>query len=170
MKNLVILIITIFIFISCTEPEINPYLNLDYSNWKKTTNIELDYPIPGHMDNYRIAYINQIGENLSITQQGQSVIHDYPKGTIIIKEIYENTTYQPGDKVISLTAMVKNPQSPYAQGGWIWIMKPMPNGKEIINRDGFCFNCHNDANERHPYGQGNPDEEYRDCVFYTFTK
>jgi len=168
--KLFILFLTLIIFYlsACAEQKPEALIPEDYSSWKRTTDIELNYPIPGHMDNYRIPYINKIGENVSITEQGGRVVHDYPQGTIILKEIYAGSTYNEGDVPTALTVMVKDPESPLARGGWIWIMKPLNSGQEIINTDGFCLNCHNDANEDHPYSQGNPNQEFRDYVFFPY--
>jgi hypothetical protein len=30
----------------------------------------------------------------------------------------------------------------------------------------FCVTCHANANEKHPYGDRNPREEFRDYVFF----
>ena len=168
MKLFILLTLIIFYISACAEQKTEALIPNDYSSWKRTTEIELDYPIPGHMDNYRIPYINEIGENISITEQGGRVIHDYPEGTIIIKEIYSGLVYNEGDEPTALTVMIKNPTSSSARAGWIWIMKPLPSGQENIITDGFCVNCHNDANEDHPYGPGNPNLEFRDCVFFPY--
>jgi hypothetical protein len=170
MKILPSVLLILFCLFSCAEQKPAQLVPDDYSYWERLTDTELNYPIPGHMDNYRIPYINEIGENVSIKNEGGRIVYDYPEGTIIIKEIYAGPEYQDGDKPTALTVMVKDPDSPLARGGWIWIMKSLDSGKEIINTDGFCVNCHNDANENHPYGQGNPNEDFRDCVFFPYSK
>ncbi len=30
----------------------------------------------------------------------------------------------------------------------------------------FCITCHANANEKHPYGDKNPNEEFRDYVYF----
>ena len=37
------------------------YATADYHSWQRTTNVVLDYPIPGHQDRFRIPRMNAIG-------------------------------------------------------------------------------------------------------------
>jgi hypothetical protein len=61
--------------------------------------------------------------------------------------------------------MVKEPGDPRAKCGWLWITKEQ-GGEERVFEGNFCVTCHANANERHPYFDGNPREEFRDYVFF----
>jgi len=135
----------------------------DYSGWSPTVDTALVYEIPGHTMDIRRIYINEIGERLEITEADGRVSHEYPQGTILLKENYSAAdSLRPA----MLTAMIKSPKDPRARGGWIWVSKNVASGEERLFSDEFCFTCHQNANEAHPYGDGNPDEEFRDFVFY----
>ena len=149
----------------CTKDE-KISIPRDYSEWQRTTTIELDYPIPGHENNYRIIYINAIGEDPRVeNQEGKKQI-TFPKGTIIVKEIYSGFDYTPGDKPAMLTVMVKAPDDPSNRGGWLWIVQNEEEGTQRVLDSEFCITCHTNANEEHPYGDNNPNEEFRDYVFF----
>ena len=154
------------IFAGCSGRESPPLVPGDYTTWKRTTTIELNYPIPGHEDNYRIIYINSIGEGIQISEKNNRIMQEYPTGTIIAKEIYPNQVLAGGDKPVQLTVMVKDPENENSRGGWIWLVKNMVNEKETIITGEFCVTCHANANEQHPYGEGNQREEFRDFVFF----
>ena len=85
---------------------------------------------------------------------------------IIVKEVYQTRKPAEGEKPIQLTIMVKAPGDAHSQGGWIWLTRNLPDGKEAAFMGNFCFTCHADANEKHPFGDGNPNEEFRDYVFF----
>lgn len=138
-------------------------LPADYSGWASTVEGPLRYEIPGHTMDTRRIYINDTGKRLEITETGGRVFHEYPEGTIILKENY------PGDESTvpaMLTAMIKSKKDSRARGGWIWVAKEVATGNERIFTDEFCFTCHQNANEQHPYGDGNTKREFRDFVFY----
>jgi len=61
---------------------------------------------------------------------------DFPVGTIIVKEVYQTPKPAPGEQPVQLTIMVKAPNDPHSQGGWLWIT------------------------------DGNPDEEFSDYVYF----
>ena len=153
----------------CAEEGREPLLTADYSGWDRTTETELDYPIPGHEDNYRRIYIDQTGTNIRITTAEDGVRHSYPEGTVIIKEVFEGSDYQEGSEPVMLTAMVKRPSDPAARGGWLWVVKDLSTGRETVMETKFCVTCHANANEQHPYGDGNPDGAFRDFVFFPFS-
>ena len=69
-----------------------------------------------------------------------------------------------------LTVMIKDPDHPNAQGGWVWVVKQLDSGREVKFTSDFCVNCHDGANGRHPYADKNPDQEFRDYVFYPWKK
>jgi hypothetical protein len=102
----------------CTAAKAAVYATPDYLTWKRTTDVVLDYPIPGHQDRFRIPRMNAVGFTVTPTVDGGKRHWDFPDGTVIIK--------------------VGN----------------------------FCITCHSNANEKHPYGDGNANEEFRDYVYF----
>ncbi|MBN2535895.1 MAG: cytochrome P460 family protein [Spirochaetales bacterium] len=170
MKQVIMMMLLLNTLLSCSGQKPGEMLPEDYTNWEKLTATELNYPIPGHGTNLRIPYINDTGRNVNISVVNNKKTHEYPPGTIIIKEIYDSNEISPGDKPVMLTAMIKDPGNSKARGEWVWIIKNTATGEETINTDGFCITCHDDANENHPYGAGNPDSEFRDCVFFPYKK
>ena len=155
----------------CSKSEPAALVPADYSGWSSTTDIELNYPIPGHENNYRRIFINDTGKNSPFSaaegsSSGTGKTYDYPDGTVIIKEVYDGFDYQEGSRPKMLTVMVKDRGNQDARGGWLWIVKDPVSGSENILTQEFCFTCHENANEKHPYGDGNPDEEFRDYVFF----
>lgn len=143
----------------------------NYREWPKTTDTKLQFPIPGHEDNLRKIYINPEGLEYQATKAGDNneagtSRYFFPEGTVIVKEIYEGFNPDPDEPPKQLTVMVKKPEHPEAQGGWLWIAAPSAEGPEQIIENEFCLTCHSNANEAHPYNDGNPKEEFRDYVFY----
>ena len=111
----------------------------------------------------RRIFINEAGTNLELSEQSGQVIHKYPEGTTILKENYPTAE---STAPTQLTVMIKSPNDMRARGGWLWVAKDVATGDEHIFSDEFCFTCHQNANEQHPYGDGNPNGEFRDFVFY----
>ncbi|MFA6507231.1 MAG: cytochrome P460 family protein [Treponemataceae bacterium] len=136
---------------------------LDYSVWEKTTNVELDFPIPGHENHYRKIFINKIGAEYRKTgERGE-----YPDGTIVVKEIYEGLTDPKEDrKPVTLDIMAKDKKAPDSRGGWRWIVRDVPSGKDMVFKGDFCAACHAEASRPHPYGDRNPTAQNRDHLFY----
>jgi hypothetical protein len=138
----------------------------DYSSWRRTTDLRLDYPIPGHEDNFRIIYMNDTGFGFSRTAEGQSERVVFPEGTVIAKEVYAGSAPEPGAKPMMVTAMIKDSDNADGKGGWVWVTKDLAMGKETVITGDFCFTCHTNANEAHPYGDKNQDEGFCDYVFF----
>jgi hypothetical protein len=147
----------VVILISC-KPKPADYIPADYSSWTRINREELDYPIPGHESNYRIIYLNEVG----LEAEG----YPFPEGTKIVKEVYSGLDPAEGEEPIMLTTMVKAPDHESARGGWLWIVVDGESGNETIITEEFCLTCHDNANEEHPYADGNPDEEFRDYVYF----
>jgi hypothetical protein len=148
-----------------------PLIPDDYRSWEKTTQAPLDYPIPGHLDHYRIPYINPTGTGVEILTHAGRVTYAYPKGTVIVKESYQGLTApKPGDRPVRIYAMIKDPENPKARGGWVWVLRELPTGKESIYQSPLCFDCHSAANEPFPYGDRNPNGDFRDYVFFPYRK
>lgn len=143
-------------------------LDIDYSSWDRTVEETIQRQIPGHGDSYRRIYINEAGTNVQRVQVDGRVRLNYPVGTIVLKENFpvvpEEATGPP-----SIAAMVKDPDHPDARGGWVWIAKNPETGNENTGLGDYCITCHTNANEGHPYGDGNPVGEFRDYTFYPYS-
>jgi hypothetical protein len=148
------------------EPGI-PAIPEDYRTWDRTTHLVLDYPIPGHENHFRQIYINALGEQLQITKRNNRRVCEFPEGTIIVKEIYSDLN-TPGaqESPVLLTVMIKAPRHPKARGGWLWVSQDYATKETHLIDYEFCVDCHANANEQHVYGDRNPDNEFRDYVFF----
>jgi hypothetical protein len=148
-----------------------------YASWRPTTQVVLDYEIPGHMDSLRRIVMNETGFGFTEGPAGIS----FPEGTVIVKEILlagsgdgygAGPVYGVGGADGSrgrpnmITAMVKAKDDPRARGGWIWLMKDPESGKESVVGQDLCYRCHLNANEAYPYADGNPAGQFRDFVFF----
>ena len=140
----------------------------DYASWARTTQLELNYPIPGHMEHYRRIYINEKGKGVTTEIRKDRLYYEYPKGTIIVKEVFPTLTPAADEKPMALTVMVKDPDNPESRGGWVWVAKNMQTAVETVFNYEFCFDCHTNANEVHPYGDKNPNNEFRDYVYFPY--
>jgi hypothetical protein len=164
-------ILSLTVFASCQPKEQSPLIPDEYRSWNTTTDIVLDYPIPGHENHFRVIYINAVGEQVQPTQKNNRIVYDYPEGTIVVKEIYDGLEPPAdGEEPVLLNAMIKAPQHAESRGGWIWIVKNYATKEERVIDYEFCVDCHANANERHPYGDENPDEEFRDYVYFPPSK
>lgn len=142
----------------------------EYRSWGQPVAGFLSYPIPGHEDNRRRIFINGTGTRVAVRREVNRVYWDYPKGTIILKEIFLGLAPGGPSEPQQITAMIKDPEDPRSRVGWLWVSKMMDSGEETVVDWEFCFDCHANANEPHPYGDGNPDGEFRDYVFYPYRK
>jgi len=156
--------------LSCARPAPRALVPADYASWERTTERDLDYPVPGHEDHRRRIYLNQSGEDVRITERQGRAVHEYPEGTVIVKEVYAGLQLRQGEAPFQLTVMIKKPKDPLARGGWLWVMRDTASGMEKIIDYEFCFDCHANANEPHPYGDKNPRGEFRDYVFLPYRK
>ena len=86
----------------------------------------------------------------------------------MIKEIYTGSGESVSGKPSMLTIMVKRKDHPSARGGWLWIVKKPDSGDETVISEEFCITCHANANEKHPYGDRNPEGEVRDYLFFPY--
>jgi hypothetical protein len=141
-----------------------------YRRWAQPIPVILDYPIPGHEDNRRRIFINSPGIDVRVEQRENRVYWDYPEGTIVVKEIIAGLQGEDTDAPFQITAMIKDPEDPQSRGGWLWVVKGFGSREETIVDWEFCFDCHANANEPHPYGDGNLDNEFRDYVFHPYRK
>ncbi len=173
MKKFVFLLavsVIIFSAAGCRKKETAQLLVPEhYTDWAITAD-HLNYPIPGHESHYRRIFINPTGEKVTTEKKNGRLFYTYPKGTVIIKEIYPTLTPAKDTKPISLSVMIKDPENPKARDGWVWIIKDLKKNTEKIIDYEFCFDCHTNANEPHPYGDGNPQGDFRDYVFFPYKK
>lgn len=159
-------VLAIFMLAGCdSEKQVN-FIPADYRQWPSTTDTKLQFPIPGHEDNLRKIYINPQGLEYQKTKSNGNTQYFFSEGTVIVKEIYEGFNPEPDELPKQLTVMVKKPDHPKSLGGWLWIVAPSAEGQENIVENEFCLTCHSNANEQHPYADGNPEGEFRDYVFY----
>ena len=156
----------LLLFIGCERQESVNFIPEDYRSWPRTTDTPLQFPIPGHEDNLRKIYINPEGLDYSRELESGRLQYFFPEGTVIVKEIYNGFNPGPEEAPKQLTVMVKKPNHSKSLGGWLWIVAPSAEGQENIVENEFCLTCHSNANEQHPYADGNPNEQFRDYVFY----
>ena len=160
------LFLAVLLLSSCSGEKEQALIPEDYSSWEHTTTRELDYPIPGHESNYRRIYINSTGLNYTVEETEGEIRHAYPPGTILVKEVYSSLEPAEGEEPMRLTVMVKRPDDERSRGGWLWVLKPLDAGEEKVITSEFCVTCHSNANEQHPYGDGNPQGAFRDFVYF----
>jgi hypothetical protein len=162
----------VLLLVSCAKAERGPLIPeaTEYRRWAQPVRRILDYPIPGHEDNRRRIFINSLGTEVQIVRKENRVYWEYPEGTIILKEVIAGLQGSDTDYPFQITAMIKTPEDPQARGGWLWVAKAVDSGRETVVDWEFCFDCHANANEKHPYGDGNPASEYRDYLFFPFRK
>lgn len=149
---------------SCAEEPIE-YLDVDYEDWERTVDRDLTEVVPGHGGGLRRIYINRVGTDAAPNESGAI---RYPEGTVIVKEIFTTSEPEPTEDPAAIVGMVKAPESPESRGGWVWILRDVATGEEEIFAEEYCITCHGNANESHPYGDGNPSEVFRDFVFYPY--
>jgi hypothetical protein len=155
----------------CADAAAAPLLPRDWARWTRTTDVVLNYRIPGHEDHFRIPFINDTGKAVTTTVRDGRTAWEYPKGTIILKEAYQGLSAPaPGEKPIRLYGMIKDPKNPKARGGWVWVVRDTATKTESIFESPLCIDCHSYANAPHPYGDKNPKGENRDFVFFPFVK
>ncbi len=163
----IMLSVAIVLFGACQQQKPSKLTPEDYRAWNKTTETVLNYPIPGHENHFRLIYINDIGNRVQATEKNGRIFHEYPEGTIIVKEIYLGLeSPKEGEEPITLTTMIKDSQHPKSRGGWLWLAVTYATREEEIIDYEFCVDCHANANEAHPYGDKNPNNDYRDYVYF----
>lgn len=151
---------------ACSPRAISPVrlVPTDYRSWPKSVDRILDYPIPGHGDNARIIFMDPVAYRAaSSAARGD---FRFPEGSVIVKEVYAGLKPVQGQAPATLTAMVKASGDPRSRDGWLWVTKDMASGAETVIGAAFCATCHAAANEAHPYGDKNPEGEFRDYVFF----
>jgi hypothetical protein len=151
--------------LSCTRQggELVP---TDYDVWARSTERELDYPVPGHLDNYRIIYVNDKGRQYTVQAEEGHSVTTFPPGAMFVKEVYTGMGRPAeGTAPAMLTVMLKAPDDPRSQRGWLFVVKDPSTGTETVMKPAFCADCHAAASDPHGYGAGNPNGEPRDGVY-----
>ena len=150
---------------SCSGGEVS-LVPADYRSWSRATERPLDYPVPGHLDNYRVVYANDAARRWSTeTRDGRTIV-TYPAGAVFVKEVYAGSGRPAeGASPQMLTVMVKAPGDRRAVRGWLFVTRNPATGEEGVVKQQLCAECHAAANDRHTYGEGNPAGELRDGVF-----
>lgn len=162
------LLIPLLLLSGCQEQEEpSPLVTVDHSGWSRTTTMPLTFPVPGHGSGERRIFINPVGETVE-PPADSSEPWRYPTGTIIAKEVYPSADPPEDAPPDSLLIMVKDPQHPLSRGGWVWLSKEPGSEEERIFTEQFCVTCHANANEEHPYDDGNREGQFRDYVYYPF--
>lgn len=169
LRGFAVIVAVVLAFGCSSSREKAPLVEADYREWVRTTEKVLDYPIPGHLDNLRVIYVNEPGEEPVIREVAGRQVYAYPEGTVFLKEVYDGTTPAEGRAPQALTIMLKSSEHPKAIRGWVWLTKNPTTGEETVVSEPFCATCHAQANQSHPYGDSNPENEDRDCVFILYS-
>ena len=161
------IVLFVAMLFACNNDDSELIFDDDYGGWERTVEEPLNYPIPGHGKRRRAIYINDTGTGVErVTDETGLLQYEYPEGTIVVKEVY--TDFE-GSDLLELTIMIKAPDDERARKGWIWLNKDAKTGKEkLFTSTSYCLTCHEGANESHPYGDGNPNGEFRDYVFFPY--
>jgi hypothetical protein len=147
-----------------------PAIPREWSTWESVGTPSVATPVPGHQEPYRIAYINPTGEAAKPTVRNGAVAWDYPEGTVILKAGYAGSAPPgKGESPTKLYAMIKKPADPRARGGWMWVVGDVRSGTESVIDAPYCVDCHGYANQPNPYGDKNPDAQFRDYVYHPYT-
>jgi len=142
------------------EKELN-LIEEEFSAYRATHPGYLEYQIAGHLQPYRRILVNPEGGAFFDAPPSDG---RYPEGTVFVKENFTETPTE-GDEADFLTVMIKQSDHPEAVAGWVWLTRD-GDGKESIVSGKFCISCHQAANADHQYGAGNPENEFRDYIFY----
>ena len=64
----------------CVAEKQQVYATPDYHSWKRTTDVVLDYPIPGHQNRFRIPRMNDVGFTVKPTLDNGKRVWNFPRG------------------------------------------------------------------------------------------
>jgi hypothetical protein len=170
MKKIIIIpfLFILVSIVSCSKGSNSDAITIpDYKKWKKPVDKILDYPVPGHGPGFRIIYANDITFTAteSTDSRGRKKIV-FPEGSYIVKESYKSKK-DIGKKEPVVFAMIKNSKSTQSVSGWIYYLKK-PGESPAVIKTKMCNGCHEAANEKHPYFDGNPDDSFRDYIFVPY--
>lgn len=168
MKHTVIFFILIFpMLISCKEKQ-EHFAIPDYKNWKRAVAGVLVTPIPGHGETYRIIYANDIAYQSKVVRDTSGQRVRMNEGSVVVKEVYDKQE-DVGYKIPGLFIMIKESSDPDAINGWVYYMKK-PGMEPVEVKWRMCVGCHEAANEKHPYFDGNKENIFRDYLFVKIAK
>ncbi|HOP65385.1 MAG TPA: cytochrome P460 family protein [Spirochaetota bacterium] len=161
------LLLPLMLFIKCGGER--SFQIPDYKTWNKVIPQVLDRPVPGHGATFRVIYANETAFSSEIVTDDTGVRSVKMKdGSIIVKEVYKKRE-DVGYKVPDLLIMEKRGSDPESLNGWRYYLKK-PAEKTVEVRTRMCVGCHEAANEKHPYFDGNRDEIFRDYLFISIAK
>lgn len=168
MRITIIIFFLVSLLFSYCSKESSKFTVPAYKSWKKPVDKIVDTPIPGHGESFRVIYANDIAFSSNIVKEGNVQKVRMNEGSIVVKEVFEkreDVEY----KIPGLFIMVKDSRSPDAINGWVYYMKkPGKDAVEITWR--MCVGCHEAANEKHPYFDGNKNDMFRDYLFTLIAK
>ncbi len=168
MRETLIIIILVFLTVYSCKKENEQFTIPDYKNWKQPVNAVLDTPISGHGESYRLIYANETAFKSKIIKEIDKSRVSMNEGSVIVKEVFEKRE-DVGYKIPGLFIMIKNSNDPDAINGWVYYMKkPGKDAVEVKWR--MCVGCHEAANEKHPYFDGNKNGMFRDYLFTLIAK
>ena len=146
-----------------------PLIPQGWGSWERVGVTGTPTPIPGHEEPFRASYVNPVGETARPTVEGGVTKTLYPPGSVIVKAGFRGSVAPgPAETPAKLYAMVKRPDDPRARGGWVWVVRNGNDPREIVVDAPYCVDCHGYANAPNPYGDKNPNREYRDYVFLPY--
>jgi len=156
--------------ISCSEkPDTIESDIAPYRGWKKVLKKVIEYPVPGHGAGARVIYANDAAFKTKIleSREHQKKII-LPEGALIIKESYKSIK-EINSSAPVIYIMKKNSKSPDSIEGWMYYVRK-PGMKIMFIKGRMCVGCHEAANERHPYFDGNEEGIFRDYIFTPILK
>lgn len=180
MKYVCVLSLMVLLLSACNSDSdsAKQYVPENYTDWTMLSDGYIDVIIPGHGENIRRIFMNDTGKNVTVTENEDDMMlrHEYPDGTIIVKEEFNSPVVTNSMKAFKATVMIKDRDHPAAEGGWLWLVKDLETGDETLVTEGnLCFSCHKSANEAYTvfgddtaFGNPNPDGDFRDYVFFSY--
>jgi hypothetical protein len=168
-QSLYRLLILLLLITGCTEEAKEvPFSLPQYQQWHKLSHKILHYPVPGHGKSLRVIYGNeQAFSPLKSRDTFGRNIYTYRDGTMVVMESYGDAT-EMKKGVKRLAVMVKDSRSLQAVNGWLYYVVKGDNNPHLITSN-MCNGCHEAANEKHPYFDGNVNNSFRDYLF-TFSQ
>lgn len=112
----------------------------DYKTWRTASDTPSTGASPGlgavHKgpEGYRMVYVNNVGHD-TLTGDGP---YDYPVGTVMVKEQYDDEAAYVAGTDPDLTISVKVANGPVAKDNWQWA----DSYKATAADNAFCSGCH----------------------------
>jgi hypothetical protein len=171
MRIVTTFILFFIIALSCAEEKLTLYnVPKDYRLWKKPVTKVLDYPVPGHGATFRVIYANDLSFKAKRSKDANyNERIDFPDGSIVIKEVYKKRE-DINLKEPQLTIMIKDTGNKDALDGWLYYVKNPKDKQAKLISGRMCIGCHEAANDKHPYFNGNPKGIFCDYIFVDIAK